>query len=213
MHIRPSTAEMRTQAEIEEDVEHHGGPWIPATISVLALLVIPLATYLVVINDWASALTGQVYTEDEHQAELDRAREAGFGAGRSHGFETGFLAGEASGFETGHEAGEIVGYDSGYLEGAATGSSEGFETGHTVGYSVGVGAGYEQGQTEGYEEGLAAGYGHGFIEGCLALFDALETDRVGSWWDYHYSPSYAYYYEPAACASSLYWPLTLDSDG
>lgn len=213
MHIRPSSAEMRARAEIEEAADHHAGSWIPLTLSVPAVLVIPAATYLVVVNDWASALTGQVYTESEHRAELDAAREARLAAGRSHGFETGFSAGEASGFAAGREAGELVGYDSGYLAGEVSGSTEGFETGHTVGYSVGVGAGYEQGQTEGHEEGLVAGYAHGFVAGCLALFEASETDRVGSWWDYHYSPAYAYHYEPPACASSLYWPLTLDSDG
>jgi hypothetical protein len=204
---------MRAQADTIEDDASGAGHWIPITMSVVALLAIPVATYFVIVNGWAAALTGTVYTQAEHQADLDAAHDAGFAAGRSHGFETGFEAGEASGFEDGHTAGERAGYDLGFIEGEESGTSAGFDKGHARGYSVGQGAGFDRGQSEGYEEGLVDGYGHGFVEGCLVLFESLDTDRVGSWWDYYYSPTYAYYYEPAACASSLYWPLTLDSDG
>ena len=213
MHIRPSTAEMRAQADNQEEADHSAAAWLPMTLLIVGLIVLPVATYVVIVNDWAAALTGTIYTADEHQAELEEAREAGFAAGRSQGFETGFQAGEASGFGAGREAGELDGFDAGYLAGEVSGSTDGFEAGHTAGYNVGIGDGYDQGQTEGYEDGLVDGYGHGFVEGCLTLFESLDTDRVGSWWDYYYSPTYAYFYEPAACTTTLYFPLTLDADG
>jgi hypothetical protein len=63
--------------------------------------------------------------------------------------------------------------------------------------------GYQTGRDDGYETGLEDGYYEGYFdgfkEGCLSLFENLGTSRVGDWWDYYYSPSYASYYERAAC--------------
>ena len=133
------------------------------------------ATYGAIDNNWAPDIFGTFYSEDEHQVDVARSSESAHEIGYAEGWD----AGERNGFAEGQEAG--------YREGR----TDGYDDGYTVGYSSG-------GQ-EAYDNGYYDGYGEGWTEGCMALFDALGTDRVGDWWDYYYSPTYASYYNTNAC--------------
>ena len=148
------------------------------------LVILPVLTYVATVSGWLDWIAGPQYT----QTELDVAT----------------AAAEKSGFSSG----EDVGYDDGLDEGREAGEETGFQLGHETGERTGFADGYTIGSSEGYDEGYLNGsetsYGIGYQDGCLVLFDLLGTTRIGSWWDYYYSPSYAYYYESGACYSTGY---------
>lgn len=143
---------------------------------ITALVLVTVAatagtTYGAIDNNWAPDIFGTFYSEGEHQADVVQSSESAHEIGYAEGWD----AGELNGFGEGQEAG--------YREGR----TDGYDDGHTVGYRSGGQEAYD----DGYEEG--------WTEGCMALFDALGTDRVGDWWDYYYSPTYASYYSTDAC--------------
>ncbi|MDX1744420.1 MAG: hypothetical protein R3324_00650 [Halobacteriales archaeon] len=165
--------------------------WLFAILTIAAIGAIALLTNVALAQGWIDSVVGPLYTDSEHEAALEDARLAGFSDGEdvgySEGIEIGRSEGEQTGFETGYEAGERLGF------------SEGLD----AGYEDGLSDGYDSGYTDGYETGQADGsfqsYLDGWTDGCLFLFNGLGTDRVGDWWDYYYSPSYASYYNKSAC--------------
>jgi hypothetical protein len=148
----------------------------PTFLLVSAVVLVTAAatagiTYAAIDNVWMPDVTGTFYSESEHQTALEQAWEGAHEDGYSEGHAAGWSAGKLSGFAEGQDTGQ----EAGYREGRA------------------------DGYMDGYYEGYGEGYGEGWADGCFALFDGLGTDRVGDWWDYYYSPSYASYYNTNAC--------------
>lgn len=157
---------------------HLGPLWL-----VSLLVALPVLTYVATVNGWLDWIAGPQFT----QAEFDMAN----------------TAAEKSGFSQGERVGYDGGYEAGLDVGRKLGEETGFEIGHAAGEQIGFADGYSAGGSEGYEDGYVDGsaesYGIGYQDGCLVLFDLLGTTRIGSWWDYYYSPAYAYYYESGVC--------------
>jgi hypothetical protein len=74
------------------------------------------------------------------------------------------------------------GLDEGYATGFDDGRSEGIKIGKDVGSRNGYRKGMKAGREAGYSRGLVAGKAEGFrdgqVDGCEAVFDELDTDRV-----------------------------------
>lgn len=145
-------------------------------VSLVTMLVaLPPLTYMATTQNWLPLPLGPVYLHDEHTAAIEQARQAAHLEGRNQGYDAGHTQGIAQGKEAGY--------------------GDGFGDGRRAGYSDGSAEGYD----DGYLEGSVDGYSDGFTAGCQSLFDGLNTDRVGDWWDYYYAPSYASYFLRSAC--------------
>jgi len=161
--------------------------WLAAMLAIVTLVAGSLLTNIALVNGWVGSVAGPLYTEADHNIAAEDARVDGFSEGEDVGYAEGLAfgksEGEQVGFETGYDAGERVGF------------SEGLDAGLADGYDTGFNDGYDTAFDDAYYEG----YFGGWTDGCLFLFDGLGTDRVGDWWDYYYSPSYASYYDRSAC--------------
>lgn len=143
-------------------------------VGLSAVSICPL-TYLATVHNWVPLPMGRVYLEAQHQETIAEMSDAARLEGRELGYDLGHQLGRAEGTE--------IGYRNGLEHGYQDGSSEGYESG------------YDDGLSDGNMDGFSDGY----TAGCELLFDGLNTDRVGDWWDYYYGPSYASYYQRSVC--------------
>lgn len=77
-------------------------------------------------------------------------------------------------YEDGLQTGGAEGYERGFDKGRTKGFKQGYRNGHAEGKMAGRKAGFDAG----YAKGKGVGHRIGAVDGCKAVFDELDTNRV-----------------------------------